>query len=86
MIKSKKKASHAGPLGQLKSVEPNLLHAVLELREQGFQVNTFLVVVKASVSVLSPEFNAESFTAQCSTAICFMRAHSFVYQMGMHEL
>ena len=31
MIKSKKKASHAGPLGQLKSIEPDLLHAIFEL-------------------------------------------------------
>jgi len=36
--------------------------------------------------VLSPEFNANSITARCSTAICFMHAHSFVYQTGMHEL
>ena len=67
MIKSKKKASHAGPLGQLKSIEPDLLHAILELYEQEFQVNTFLVVVKASV--FSPEFNVNSFTALCSTAM-----------------
>ncbi len=77
MIKSKKKAAHAGPLGQLKSIEQDLLCTIFEYREQGIEVNTFLVVVKASS--LSPEFNAKSFTARCSTAKCFMRAHSFVY-------
>ena len=47
MIKSKKKASHVGLLGQLKSIKPDLLHAIFGLREQGIQVNTFLLVVKA---------------------------------------
>ena len=46
-------------------------------------MKTFLVVVQASS--LSPEFKAKSFTARCSTAKRFMRAHSFVYRMGTHE-
>jgi hypothetical protein len=72
-IKSKKKAAHKGPLGQLKSIEPDLLRAIFELREQGVMVNTFLIAVKASS--LSPAFNAKSFTARCSTAKRFMHAH-----------
>ena len=77
MIKSKKKAAHAGPLGQLKSIEQDLLSTLFEYPEQGVEVNTFLVVVRASS--LSPEFKAKSFTARYSTARRFMRAHSFVY-------
>ena len=38
MIKSKKKASHAGPLGQLKSIESDLLRVIFEHREQGMKV------------------------------------------------
>ena len=83
MIKSKKKAAHAGPPDQLKPIESDLFHAIFELCEQGVQVKILLVVVKALS--LSPAFNAKSFTARCSTAKCFMHAHSFVYQMGMHE-
>jgi hypothetical protein len=83
MIKSKKKASHAGPLDQLKSIEPDLLRAIFEHREQGMKVDYFLIVMKAST--LSSVFNEKSFTAQCSTANCFMCIHSFVYRMGTHE-
>ena len=77
MIKSKKKAAHAGPLGQLKSIEQDLLRTIFEYHEQGIEVNTFLVVVQ--VSSLSSEFKAKSFTARCSSARRFMRALSFVY-------
>jgi hypothetical protein len=77
MIKSKKKAAHAGPLGQLKSIEQDLPRTIFEYREQGVEVNTFLVVVQASL--LSLEFKAKSFTAQCSSARHFMRTHLFVY-------
>ena len=66
MIKSKKKASHAGPLGQLKSIKPDLLRAVFELREQDMEVDNFLVVVKAST--LSSVFNAKSFTTRIEWA------------------
>jgi hypothetical protein len=83
MIKSMKKAAHAGLLGQLKSIEQDLLRTLFEYREQGVEVNTFLVVVQASS--LSPEFKAKNFTARCSTAERFMRAHSFVYRMGTHK-
>ena len=77
MIKSKKKAAHAGLLGQLKSNEQDLLHTIFEYREQGVEVNTFLIVMQASS--LSPEFKAKSFTAQCNSARHFMRTHLFVY-------
>ena len=65
MIKSKEKGAHLGLLGQLKSIEPDLLRAIFELLEQRVMVNTFLIVVKALS--LSPVFNAKSFTARCST-------------------
>jgi hypothetical protein len=83
MIKSKMKASHAGPLDQLKSIEPDLLRAIVEHREQGMKVDYFLIVMKAST--LSSVFNEKSFTAQCSTAKRFMCIHLFVYRMGTHE-
>ena len=73
MINSKKNASHAGPLGQLKSIKPDLLRAIFEHREQGMKVDYFLIVMKAST--LSSVFNEKSFTAQCSTAKRFMHAH-----------
>ena len=76
MIKSKKKAAHAGPLGQLKSIEEDLLRVIFEYREQGVEVNTFLVVVQASS--LSSEFKAKSYTVRCSSARRCMRAHSLV--------
>ena len=34
LIKSKKKASHAGPLGQLKSIEPDLLRAMADMKAE----------------------------------------------------
>jgi hypothetical protein len=83
MIKSKKKASHAGPLGQLKSIDPDLLRTIFEHREQGMKVDYFLIVVKALA--LSSAFNAKSFTARCSAVKRFLHAHSFVYRMGTHD-
>ena len=64
MLKSKRKASRTGPLGQLKPLEDTLLRYVFEQHEQGMTVNTSLLIVKASS--LSPEFNAKHFTARCS--------------------
>jgi hypothetical protein len=64
MLKSKRKAAHAGPLGQLKPLEQVLLRHIFEHREQGMSVHTFDLVVKASS--LSPEFNAKHFVARCS--------------------
>jgi hypothetical protein len=66
MLKSKRKAAHAGPLGQLKPLEQVLLRYVFEHRKQGMTVHTFDLVVKASS--LSPEFNVKHFVARCSTA------------------
>jgi hypothetical protein len=84
MLKSKRKAAHAGPLGQLKPLEQVLLRYIFERREQGVSVHTFDLVVK--VLSLSPEFNAKHFVARCSAARQFLRAHLFVYQMGTHQL
>ena len=72
MIKSMKKAAHAGPLGQLKSIEQDLLRTLFKYREQGVKVNTFLVVVQASS--LSPEFKAKSFTARQSASCAPIRS------------
>jgi hypothetical protein len=83
MIKSKKKASHAGPLDQLKLIEPDLLRAIFEHREQGMKVDYILIVMKAST--LSSAFNAKSLTARCSAVKRFLCAHSIVYRMGTHE-
>ena len=84
IIKSKKNPSHAGPLGQLKSIEPDLLCAIFEHQEQGsMKVDYFIIVVKAST--LSSAFNAKSFTARCSAVKRVLRAHLFVYRMGTHK-
>jgi hypothetical protein len=48
----------------LKDLEHALLRHVFEQREQGINVHTFDLVVKASS--LSPEFNAKHFVARCS--------------------
>ena len=53
--KKKKKATHLGPLGQLKPHKDMLLHYIFEQREQGVNVDTLHLVVKASS--MSPEFN-----------------------------
>ncbi|MFM7225765.1 MAG: hypothetical protein ACKO1Y_10145 [Actinomycetota bacterium] len=83
MLKSKMKANHPGPLGQLKHLEQSLLRHIFEKREQGINVHTLDLVIKASS--LSPYFSAKHFVARCSAAKRFMRAHSLVYCMGTHE-
>ncbi len=82
MLKSKKKSIHPGPLGQLKPLQDTLLWYVFEQREQGINVNTLSLVVKASS--LSPKFNAKGFVARSSAVVRFVRAHSLVYRMGTH--
>jgi hypothetical protein len=62
MLKTRRKSSGAGPLGQLKPLEDALLRHIFEQREQGIVVHTFNVVVKASS--LSPEFNTKNFIAR----------------------
>jgi len=83
MLKSKRKAVYARPLGQLKPLEQVLLRYIFEHRKQGMSVHTFDLVVK--LSSLSPEFNAKHFVARCSAVKRFMRAHSLVYRMGKHQ-
>ena len=83
MLKSKRKSTHAGPLGQLKPLEQALLRYIFEHREQGMSVHMFDLIVKASS--LSSEFNAKHFVARCSAAKRFIRAHSLVYRMGTHQ-
>ena len=82
ILRSKKKAALTGPSSQLKAIEDGLLRYIFETREQGIEVNTFLVVLKASF--LSPEFREKSFTARCSAVKRFLHAHSYSYRMGTH--
>ena len=83
LLKGKKKSMHPGPLGQLKSLEDTLLRYVFEQREQGINVNTLSLLVKASS--LSSEFNAKDFVARESAVNRLVRAHSLVYRMGTHK-
>jgi hypothetical protein len=48
MLKSKRKATCAGPLGQLKPLKNALLQYVVEQREQGIIVSTLALIMKAS--------------------------------------
>jgi hypothetical protein len=84
MLKSKRKACHARPLGQLKLLKDTLLGYIFKHHEQGIVVNTFLLVVKALS--LSPEFNAEHFIARYSAVKRIEKAHSLVYCMGTHKM
>ena len=61
MLNSKRKAAHAGLLGQLKPLEQLLLRHIFEHREQGMTVHTFDLIVKA----LSP-----SPRVQCEALCC----------------
>ena len=83
MLKSKRKANHPGPIGQLKHLEDALLRFIFEQREQGITVSILGIVVKASS--LSPEFNEKHFIARTSAVKRFIHAHSLVYRMGTHE-
>ena len=82
ILRSKKKAALTGPSSQLKAIKDGLLRYIFEKREQEIEVNTFLVVLRASF--LSPEFREKSFTARCSCVKRFLHAHSFSYRMGTH--
>jgi hypothetical protein len=83
MLKRKWNANYPGPIGQLKHLEQALLRHVFEKREQGLNVHTFDLVIKASS--LSPEFNVKHFVARCSAVKRFLHAHPLVYRMGTHE-
>ena len=48
ILRSKKRAAHTGPSGQLKAIEDGLLRYISEKREQGIEVSTFTVVLRAS--------------------------------------
>jgi hypothetical protein len=82
ILRSKKKAALNGPSSQLKAIEDGLLHYIFEKCDQGVEVSTFTVVLRASF--LSPEFREKSFTARCSCVKRFLHAHSFSYRMGTH--
>jgi hypothetical protein len=82
MLKSKRKATCAGPLGQLKPLENALLQYVFEQRKQGINVSTLALIMKASS--LSAIFNKKHFVARESAVKRFIRAHSLVYRMGTH--
>ena len=82
ILRSKKKAALTGPSSQLKAIEDGLLRYIFEKREQGIEVSTFTVMLRASFML--PKFHEKSFTAHCSCVKCFLFAHSFSYQMGTH--
>jgi hypothetical protein len=82
ILKSKRKTTHKGPLGQLKSMEDALLRYIFELHEQGINVYMFTVVLRALF--LSPKISAKSFALHCSAVKRFMVAHLFTCRMGMH--
>jgi hypothetical protein len=77
-----KKAALVGPISQLTAIKDALLRYIFEYHEQGVEVNTFLVLLRASF--MSPEFRTKSFTARCSCVKRFMHAHSYTYRMGTH--
>ena len=68
----------------LKPLKDALLWHVFEQLEQGINVGTFDLAVKAST--ISPKFNAKSFAVGVSAVRQFMQAHSLVSHMGTHEL
>ena len=70
ILRSKKRAAHTGQSGQLKAIKDGLLCYIFEKREQGIEVSTFTVVLRASF--LSPEFREKSFTARCSCVKRFL--------------
>ena len=82
MLKGKKKADCAGPLGQFKPLENSLLRYIFEQREQGINLSILALILKA-LSLL-PIFNEKHFVARVSAFKRFVRAHSLVYRMGMH--
>ena len=82
MLKGKKKANCAGPLGQLKLLKNSLLRYVFEQHEQGINLSILALIVKASS--LLPIFNEKHFVARVSGVKRFVHAHSLVYRMGTH--
>ena len=67
LFKSKKRATHAGPLSQLEVLEEPLLHYIFEMCKQGVIVNMWGVTLRASY--LLPKFREKLFTAQCGEAL-----------------
>ena len=81
-LKSKRKATCAGPLGQLKPLKDTLLRYIFKQHEQEITAQMFDLIIKASS--LSPEFDAKHLVAKCSAVKRFVHANSIVYRMGMH--
>ena len=82
-IKSKKKSSHPGPIGQLQPIEDKLLRFIFEQREMGMPINILMVVLFAST--ISTLFSGKSIKARFSAVRRFVKQHSLVYRMGTHE-
>jgi hypothetical protein len=82
LLKTTKKSIHPSPLGQLKPLEEALLRYIFKQRKQGIKISILSIVVVASN--LSTNFGEKDFVARCSAVKQFVRAHSVVYQMGMH--
>ncbi len=64
LFKSKKMSLHPAPPGQLAAINEPLLRYVFEQCEQGFVVDTFKIVLRASF--LSAGFHEKSFTTRCA--------------------
>jgi hypothetical protein len=76
MLKSRRKANCAGPLGQLKPLKDALLWYVSEQHKQGITMSTLTFIMKASS--LSPEFRVKHFVARTSAVKQFVRAYLLV--------
>jgi hypothetical protein len=77
LLKTKKKSSHPGLLGQLKPLEEALLKFIFKQCKQGIKVSTLSIVVVASH--LYTKFGKKDIVARCSAIKCFVGAHSMVY-------
>jgi hypothetical protein len=82
LLKNKKKSIHPSPLRQLKPIEEVLLKYIFKQCKQGMEISTLSII--AFAPNLSTAFCKKDFVARCSAVKLFVRAHSLVYQMGMH--
>ena len=65
------------------SFSDSLLSFIFELREQGMDVNTSMIIMKAAK--ISRQFHEKSREAQISCVQCFMKAQGLVHRLGTHE-
>ena len=70
MLKSKRKANHPGPIGQLKPIEGALLRYIFEQREQGMAVTTFDLAVKRTQIALNVPKQQKGLYSASNTQVC----------------